>query len=226
MAPAVRRARRGPARRPCAVPPFSRRLRFRGGGLCWFRLPRRVLRVGRRDPSSGSRCRCAAAAEASWSRWRGRRTVDREVPKGLQIHLILDNYSTHKHANVQQWLAKHPRQPAFDKPPTPYPHRLRPDTGLSGNLLIGFACRATQHDPTPLCQRLRRRRPTRPPLQRLALVLGQHQLGLRPAPVRHGPGLQLSIKFLAQDTRTNVVDRSHTPGIYWKRLAEERGTTL
>jgi transposase len=37
------------------------------------------------------------------------RTVDREVPKGLQIHLILDNYSTHKHANVQQWLAKHPR---------------------------------------------------------------------------------------------------------------------
>ena len=141
MAPAVRRARRGPARRPCAVPPFSRRLRFRGGGLCWFRLPRRVLRVGRRDPSSGSRCRCAAAAEASWSRWRGRRTVDREVPKGLQIHLILDNYSTHKHANVQQWLAKHPRQPAFDKPPTPYPHRLRPDTGLSGNLLIGFACR-------------------------------------------------------------------------------------
>src|SRR6187397_1331044 len=37
------------------------------------------------------------------------RTIDREVPKGLQIHVILDNYSTHKHDNVQQWLAKHPR---------------------------------------------------------------------------------------------------------------------
>ena len=37
------------------------------------------------------------------------RTIDREVPNGLQIHLILDNYSTHKHANVQQWLDKHPR---------------------------------------------------------------------------------------------------------------------
>jgi transposase len=37
------------------------------------------------------------------------RTIDREVPKGLQIHLILDNYSTHKHANVKKWLAKHPR---------------------------------------------------------------------------------------------------------------------
>jgi len=37
------------------------------------------------------------------------RTIDREVPTGLQVHLILDNYSTHKHANVKNWLAKHPR---------------------------------------------------------------------------------------------------------------------
>lgn len=37
------------------------------------------------------------------------RTIDREVPQGLQIHLILDNYATHKHANVKAWLAKHPR---------------------------------------------------------------------------------------------------------------------
>ena len=36
------------------------------------------------------------------------RTIDREVPKGLQIHLILDNYSTHKHANVKKWLATDP----------------------------------------------------------------------------------------------------------------------
>jgi len=34
---------------------------------------------------------------------------DREVPKGLQVHLILDNYSTHKHENVNKWLHKHPR---------------------------------------------------------------------------------------------------------------------
>jgi transposase len=37
------------------------------------------------------------------------RTIDREVPKGLQIHMILDNYGTHKHPNVKEWLAKHPR---------------------------------------------------------------------------------------------------------------------
>jgi transposase len=37
------------------------------------------------------------------------RTIDREVPKGLAVHLILDNYSTHTHPNVKSWLAKHPR---------------------------------------------------------------------------------------------------------------------
>jgi len=36
-------------------------------------------------------------------------TVDRETPKSLDIHMILDNYSTHKHANVKAWLEKHPR---------------------------------------------------------------------------------------------------------------------
>jgi transposase len=37
------------------------------------------------------------------------RTIDREVPKRLQVHLILDNYATHNHPNVRAWLAKHPR---------------------------------------------------------------------------------------------------------------------
>lgn len=37
------------------------------------------------------------------------RTIDREVPTGLAIHLIADNYATHKHATVRAWLAKHPR---------------------------------------------------------------------------------------------------------------------
>ena len=37
------------------------------------------------------------------------KTIDRETPKGLQVHLILDNYATHKHPNVKAWLAKNPR---------------------------------------------------------------------------------------------------------------------
>jgi len=36
-------------------------------------------------------------------------TIDREVPKGLQVHLILDNYSTHKHTEVDRWLHQHKR---------------------------------------------------------------------------------------------------------------------
>jgi transposase/transposase-like protein len=37
------------------------------------------------------------------------RTVDKQTPKGLDVHLICDNYATHKHPNVKAWLAKHPR---------------------------------------------------------------------------------------------------------------------
>lgn len=37
------------------------------------------------------------------------RQIDRSVMKGKEIHLIADNYATHKHPNVKAWLAKHPR---------------------------------------------------------------------------------------------------------------------
>jgi transposase len=37
------------------------------------------------------------------------RTLDREFPPELELHLIVDNYRTHKHDNVNAWLAKHPR---------------------------------------------------------------------------------------------------------------------
>jgi transposase len=35
--------------------------------------------------------------------------IDRETPAGLDLHLIADNYATHKHPKVQAWLARHPR---------------------------------------------------------------------------------------------------------------------
>ncbi len=37
------------------------------------------------------------------------KVIDTQTPAGLQVHLILDNYSTHKHPNVQAWLERHPR---------------------------------------------------------------------------------------------------------------------
>jgi len=35
--------------------------------------------------------------------------IDRQTPKGKQLHLIVDNYATHKHPEVKTWLEKHPR---------------------------------------------------------------------------------------------------------------------
>ena len=37
------------------------------------------------------------------------RRLNREVAKPLQVHLILDNYATHKHPDVQKWLARNRR---------------------------------------------------------------------------------------------------------------------
>ena len=35
--------------------------------------------------------------------------IERETPKRLDIHLVLDNYGTHKHPAVRDWFASHPR---------------------------------------------------------------------------------------------------------------------
>jgi len=35
--------------------------------------------------------------------------IDAETPAELHLHLIVDNYSTHKHPKVKSWLARHPR---------------------------------------------------------------------------------------------------------------------
>lgn len=35
--------------------------------------------------------------------------LDRETPKDKHIHLIADNYATHKHPEVQAWMTQHPR---------------------------------------------------------------------------------------------------------------------
>lgn len=37
------------------------------------------------------------------------RTIDRQTPKGLDLHLIADNYATHNHPEVRAWLGEHPR---------------------------------------------------------------------------------------------------------------------
>jgi transposase len=37
------------------------------------------------------------------------RLIDESIDEQLDVHLIADNYATHKHAKVQRWLKRHPR---------------------------------------------------------------------------------------------------------------------
>ena len=37
------------------------------------------------------------------------RQIDKEVPVDLDVHIILDNYGSHKHPKVKGWLADHER---------------------------------------------------------------------------------------------------------------------
>jgi hypothetical protein len=46
-------------------------------------------------------------------------TLDREVPAHLDVHLILDNSSTHKTPAIQRWPAAHPDSSCTSPPPAP-----------------------------------------------------------------------------------------------------------
>jgi transposase len=35
--------------------------------------------------------------------------LERDIPAGKLVHVVLDNYGSHKHAKVRRWLARHPR---------------------------------------------------------------------------------------------------------------------
>jgi putative transposase len=37
------------------------------------------------------------------------RLIDRNVPEDLEIHLVIDNYGSHKHVAIKGWLARHER---------------------------------------------------------------------------------------------------------------------
>ena len=37
------------------------------------------------------------------------RTIDANVPQALEVHLVMDNYGTHKTPSVRNWFARHSR---------------------------------------------------------------------------------------------------------------------
>jgi len=56
------------------------------------------------------------------------------VPKGKAIHAIVDNYATHKHPKVKEWLARHPR----------WTFHFTPTSGSWLNAVEGFFAKLTK----------------------------------------------------------------------------------
>ena len=44
--------------------------------------------------------------------------INRNVPEDLDVHLVVDNVSTHKTPEIQRWLLRHPRFTSTSRPPT------------------------------------------------------------------------------------------------------------
>lgn len=66
-----------------------------------------MLERGRADGSSYRR-----PIGSNWSGWRVLvflKKIDRQTPAGLDLHLIVHDYATHKRAAVERWLIRHLR---------------------------------------------------------------------------------------------------------------------
>jgi DDE superfamily endonuclease len=61
-------------------------------------------------------------------------TVAREVPADKTIHVVLDNYASHKYPKVRGWLARHPR----------VTFHFTPTSCFSANAVEGWFARLTR----------------------------------------------------------------------------------
>ena len=60
--------------------------------------------------------------------------IEREVPTGKQVHVILDNYAAHKHPKVIEWLARHTR----------FTFHFTPTSASWANAVEGFFAKLTK----------------------------------------------------------------------------------
>ena len=60
--------------------------------------------------------------------------IDKETPSDLDLHLIVDNYATHKHEKVKTWLKRHPR----------FHMHFTPTSSSWLNVIEGFFAKLTQ----------------------------------------------------------------------------------
>ena len=84
------------------------------------------------------------------------RAIDRNTPKLLDLHLVVDNYATHKHPKVKAWLKRHPRfHLHFTPTSAPWINQVERFFGLITSDAIRrgvFHCVADEHhnaDPKP-----------------------------------------------------------------------------
>ena len=61
------------------------------------------------------------------------RHIEANVPDSLDIHLIVDNYSTHKHAKVKAWLARRGRVTTCTSPRPMRPGSTRSSAGSASS---------------------------------------------------------------------------------------------
>jgi transposase len=60
--------------------------------------------------------------------------INRETPAKRELHLIIDNYATHKHPKVRAWLERHPR----------FHFHFTPTSALWLNAVEGFFAKLTK----------------------------------------------------------------------------------
>ena len=73
-------------------------------------------------------------------------TIEQQVPTGKVIHAIVDNYATHKHPKVRQWLTRNPR----------WTFHFTPTSASWLNAVEGFFATLTKRPETrgvPICRR-------------------------------------------------------------------------
>src|SRR5471032_1305252 len=58
------------------------------------------------------------------------RTIEANVPPQLDVHLVMDNYGTHKTPTVRAWFARHPRFHIQVTPTSDLPGLTRWSAGL------------------------------------------------------------------------------------------------
>ena len=119
------------------------------------------------------------------------RTLDREFPGELELHLIVDNYRTHKHANVEAWLAQTPS----------FPPPLHPDLELLAQSRRALVPRADRQGDPPrrLPQRPRTDRRNRTPSSPPTTTTPNRSSG-PPQPTRSSPRSDAVKPFLRHCT--------------------------